>query len=244
MVVSSLDPANYASGIYTLKLEDTQTNDSSTIQVALENPVVQVTSLPPASVSGQPPTISANTPLSIIAADPDGSPVSWTLSLLSASTKAVVATLASGNSSAGLLPGYATQVATFNPSLYANGKYILSLAASTSSTSEDTFYWNATIDIATAIKTGALVLPATDGTFATAAGNIQITRTYNSANTSLTSYFGPGWTLGLLDAQLSTTAEADTLNTVQGATTLSPATSSISLCQTMENMFSNSLRNS
>ncbi len=211
----TLDPALFPSGIYTLSLATTyaspQTNYSTSIKVALERPVVQIVS-PPAWDAGLTPTISSNTQLNIIAANPDGTAVPWTLWLVPSTGSPTQ--LASGTTSAGQLPDGAIPVAMLNPSFYANGQYTLKLTTNFANTQDNVVY-NLPVNIETAVKTGSLVLPVTDGTFTTPAGDVQITRVFNSANTNLTSYFGPGWTLGMLDAQLSTTAQADALDPTQ-----------------------------
>ena len=168
-------------------------------------PIMHIAPLVPPSQPA--PVIQTNTPVSILATNPDGTTaVAWTLNLVSSTGKSY--TLASSSQSVGALPSSTAQVAEINPAMYPNGLYTLQL--------EDhngTVVDQQPLSIVTAVKTGAFVLPITDAIMQTIVGNITITRTYDSSRIDQVNDFGPGWSFDLLNTHLMTTARADTFDT-------------------------------
>ncbi len=149
--------------------------------------------------------IQQNTPISIIAANPNGTPTPWALWLVSSTGVKTLVT--SGTQSVGQLPNSPVSVATLNPALFSNGVYTLQLLDS-----QGNIVDQRSLAIATAAKAGNLDLPITDMTLNTAVGPVAITRSYDSSLTNSQSDFGPGWRLDLLNTQLATTSQPDTFD--------------------------------
>ena len=214
-----IDPADHPDGIYTLRLTTAypspQQNYSTTTTLALEAPVVDITSPGPVR-AGLPPVVDQNTPIDVLAAAPDGSSTPWALSLVSAQGSTTL--LASGSGSAGQLPAGAAQVAVLDPAVYPNGAYTLRLTTTLAGQTNVTD--DRPIDIETVAKVGNLSLPVTDATVNTAIGPVPVSRTYDTNQVGQANPlpgFGPGWTFDLIDAHLTTTARADTYD--RGQTT-------------------------
>ncbi len=157
------------------------------------------------------PLINVVTPVDVLSADPSGSNAPWALWLTSTKAPGTPTLLTSSDLSIGALPSRGTRAFLLDPALYPNGQYALELTSSARYGTGPVFS-KRLITIQTVVKAGALTLPITDATFSTPAGPVQITRVYDSSRLSEAGYFGPGWTLGLLDTQLHTTARADTYN--------------------------------
>lgn len=229
----NLDPQSDPDGVYSLQLTANYPPPSPgsppppppvsvSYKLVLAAPVMQITS-PATAPDGVTPVVSSSMPIDVLSANPDGSQNAWSLYLVS-SSNSTDALLASSSDSVGTLPGYGATVATLDPSLYPNGTYQLELENAQSAVVD-----SRTVTIATAVKQGTLQLPVTDGTVNTASGPVSITRTYDSGLVNVppptsgpggdpvAPNFGPGWSFSMLDARLSTSAEADTAN--PGSTT-------------------------
>ncbi len=211
--VVTLHPASYAGGVYHLLLVSALpapgVNDSITVAVALEPPVLRFTA-PAAEVGGVAPVVSSNDPVDVLVGDAQGTPVPWQLRLASESGAATV--LASGIASAGEMPASGQQVATLDPALYPNGSYTLQLVT-TYADGADNVAYSEPVSIETVAKVGNLTLPVTDATVQTGAGSVTVSRTYDSNLVNQPDGlpgFGPGWSFDLIDSQLTTTARADT----------------------------------
>jgi uncharacterized delta-60 repeat protein len=152
--------------------------------------------------------ISADTPVDVIAANPNGNPVPWTLSLLSSITGGTVLLAPPSSTSIGQLPMTGTAVATIQPALFPNGVYTLELT-----NSSGTVVDSRQVDIETILKTGNLTFPATDITLTAPDGtSLPVTRVYDSSQADVNSGIGNGWSLNLLDSQFTETTEPDPLN--------------------------------
>jgi uncharacterized delta-60 repeat protein len=226
--VTTLDPSSFPDEIYTLLLTTNYPPASpgspppppaveATYQLVMAKPVMQITS-PATAPDGITPVVGSSTPVDVLSGNPDGSEAAWSLYLVS-TADSTDALLASSEDSVGTLPGFGADVATLDPSLYPNGTYELELKNADGGLMD-----SRTITIATAVKKGTLQLPVTDAVVNTASGAVMITRTYDSGlvdvpapedSTGLRPIapnVGPGWSFSLLDAQLSTSAEADSVN--------------------------------
>ena len=185
--------------------------------------VTMITS-PATLPDGTTQVISASMPISVLVANTNGTTqVPWALWLVTATSPVVRTLLASGADSVGQLPIFGAQVATLDPSLYPNGQYALQLTSSSNANSPGSVLDSRPITISTAVKSGSMLLPVTDAT-----GVVKVTRVYNSSrvnlppvndwgDTNILPTFGPGWSLSLLDSQLSVTEQANTYLPASGS---------------------------
>jgi YD repeat-containing protein len=172
-------------------------------------PAMLITS-PATNGNGQPPTISADTPIDVESLDSTGASAPWSLLLISSNTGSTV-TLTTGSYPAGNEPFGGSPVTTLDPALYSNGVYNLELKNSSG------VFESLPVNLQSIVETpGNLTVSATDITLNTPAGvSLPVTRVYDSDDAGDSGDFGNGWNLNLLDSQLHVTSSPDTFDPTQ-----------------------------
>ena len=98
-------------------------------------------------------------------------------------------------------------VATFDPTVLANGAYTLKFTAFDANGNGSTT--ERTVNVAGDLKLGNFQLSFTDLTVPVAGIPISVTRTYDSLNANATDDFGYGWRMEFRDTDLKTSLKAD-----------------------------------
>ncbi|MGB3207088.1 MAG: DUF6531 domain-containing protein, partial [Crinalium sp.] len=98
-------------------------------------------------------------------------------------------------------------VATFDPTVLANGAYVLKFTAFDTNGNGSTT--ERTVNVAGDLKLGNFRLSFTDLTVPVAGIPINVTRTYDSLNANASDDFGYGWRMEFRDTDLKTSLKAD-----------------------------------
>jgi uncharacterized delta-60 repeat protein len=198
------DSANLTSGYSSQTLRVQIYNLGSTNTYSGTSAVRMITS-PTSSGDGAPPQIAVATPISVLAATPNGAATTWALVLSSSNANY---TLAASTSSVGQLPLTGASVATVDPTRYPNGDYLLELTDGQGNLGD-----SEEIDIESISKLGDLTQSDTDLTLSTPSGvSIPVTRVYDSDQANVSGSVGNGWSLNILNSQLNVTTALDSYN--------------------------------
>ena len=176
---------------------------SSKVNVIPSGPPTMLIVSPGGSADGPAPVLTADAPVQIVSADPDGDAAPWQLWLVPADapTGSLGTKLAGSAESLGELGGAPGTAATLHVATVPNGVYILQLKNAAGQV-QDT----KRVEIKTQLKLGNLTLPFTDMTATLPGGQTaSVGRTYDSGQAGVKGEIGYGWSLDLRDAHLHVT---------------------------------------